>query len=433
MIYLLTTAIIQPVTFSEGMMQFMLVVGISFAAITALASFLRFQTITGNLALSADAESEAEPTANQFQAELLRRVGGSSAQTNPLIAACVGLRGRDALAASAGEDGLREIIEWMQSILRQNLRAADIVVRLDAEQIGILVPACKRDTGVAIMNRLAAAVGTGLCRTAGGWAGHISIFAGVVSFPENGVTMLGLINSLEQAVAEANASDGALQLAPIPEKTVRKAVGLLRDDEDLEEDEEEPAEAEKEPNAESRISPMVDPVTGVIRQEKIGSAMAKYMAGFRREGRPVTMLYLALDHTDRYIKQYGDGVRDALLHAIGELLQHETREADLLGRCGDDGLLVMLNCTEEEGMSVARRICLNARRGQVAYSKSSLRMTVSLGVAGFPAHGRTPAELMRNAEYALFEARARGGNAALLFDRSMIRERRRHNKMVDQF
>ena len=432
MIYLLTSAIIQPVTFSEGVMQFLLVVGISFAAIAALASFLRFQTITGNLSLNANAESEAEPTANQFQAELLRRVGGSSAQANPLIAACVGLRAGDALSASAGEAGVKEIGEWIQSILRHNLREADVVVRLDADRIGILVPSCKRDTGVAIMNRLAAAVGSGLCRTAGGWSGHVSIFTGLVSFPENGVTMLGLIDSLEQAVADAAASDVPLQLAPIPEKTVRKAVGLLRDDEELEEDDGEvPVEAEKEPEA--RISPMVDPVTGVIRQDKIGSAMAKYMAGFRREGLPVTMLYLGLDHTERYIKQYGDGVRDALLHAIGELLQHETREADLLGRCAEDGFLVMMNCTQEEGMSVARRICLNARRGQVQYNKSSLRMTVSLGVAGFPSHGRTPAELVRTAEYALLETRARGGNAALLFDRSMIRERRRHNKMVDQF
>ena len=247
--------------------------------------------------------------------------------------------------------------------------------------------------------------------------------------------MLMLMEGLEAGLTAAAQAEHGLFFTPPPEREAQtRHAGLLRDDDEDEEDEEaEEEEAASEAEEKQRVNPMVDPLTGVIRRDRIGTAMAKFMSAHRREGRPVTMLYLVPDHLERYVKQYGGGVEDALLRVVGELLQQETREEDLLGRYGEEGFLVLMQCSVSDGLAVARRLCTAARRGRVVHEKWNLRMTISVGVAGWPEHGRTPGELFRMAGWALEEAGARGGNAALLFDRTLVRERRRHDDHVDRF
>lgn len=431
MFLLLPLAIARSVSLTEGFFQFLVVVGLVFAAISLLVSFLRFQALTGQLDMETSEEPEPVRAANQFQTELLRRVGGGRSQSMPMVAANIGLSDRDALLVRTGEQGLLEISQWMQALARKAVRSADVVLQIDEKRLGIILSSCRREQGSTIIKRLLELIHSGLCSTGTGWTGHVDAYAGCVSFPENGATMLALVEALDQAVEVSASAENGLFFTDPPVRVERAPTGLLRDEDEDDDEEEEDADEAKQ--VVSRANPMVDPLTGVIREERLSTAMAKYMAGFRREGRPVTMLYLAIDHVERYLKQYGAGADEALLHSTGELLQRETRENDLLGRYGGDSFLALMNCTVAEGVAVARRLCAAARREQAIHGKWPLRMTVSVGVAGYPEHGRTPGELMRNAGWALREIRERGGNAALIFDRSLILERWRQDKMVDRF
>ena len=430
---LLPIAIAQSITFAEGLFQFAFVVGLAFAAIALLVSFLRFQKMTGHLTLATEEDHETFHAANQFQAELLRRVGGGQAQSAPMVAANIGLSDQETLLSACGEQGVQEMRRWMLELLRKTLRSADIVLQIDEQRIGVILSSCKREQGAAIIARLLETVRTGLCRIGSGWSGHISAHAGCVSFPENGMTMLALAEALDVAFAASNTAENALFFTEPPRPPEKPASGLLRDEEEEEEEEVEEDEDQEKDAQVVRVNPMVDTLTGVMRRDRIGTAMAKYVAPFRRDGRPVTMLYLAVDHVERYLRQYGAGADEALLRATGELLQRETREDDLLGRYDDDSFLVLMPCSISEGLVVARRLCAAARRGQAVHGKFPLRMTISVGVAGHPEHGRTPGELFRMSEWALKEARERGGNAALLFERSLIREHRMHDETVDRF
>lgn len=415
----------------QGIVQFALVVGLSFSGMVLLVSFLRFQRMTGHLKLPVAVAGETFQAANQFQAELLRRMGGGRSQTVSLVVAYIGLLDCDKLGALAGGSaGLQEARRWMLELLSQSVRQTDVMLPMDEERLGLILSACGREQGVLIMERLLQALRAGLCRTSNGWSGHLEPCAGCVVFPENGETLRALIEELEEAFSASRSGTGLVFREPSARSVPTRHEGLLRDEE--EEDEEE--EVETQESLESpRISPMVDPLTGVMRSDRIGNAMAKYMAAHRREGRPVTMLYLSADHLERYIKQYGDGADEALLRMTGELLQRETREDDLLGRYGADGFLVLMQCSMTEGLAVARRLCASARRRKAVNERWPLRITISVGVAAWPEHGRTPGELFRLANWALEEAHARGGNSALLFDRSFVRERRRLDDKVDRF
>ncbi len=428
----LPIAVLESVTLMQGTVQFALVVGLSFSAIVLLVSFLRFQRMTGHLAMPA--EDEEFQAANLFQTELLRRMGGGRSQHVSLVVAYIGLLDRDTLGAQVGGPaGLQEVGRWMRELLNQSVRQADVVLQIDEERLGLILSSCQREQGVPVMERLLQTVRDGLCRTSNGWAGHVEPCAGCVVFPENGETMRTLIEELDEAFSASQSENGLVFAEPPARPVHTRHEGLLRDEEEDEEEEKEEEVESPESHEKRRVNPMVDPLTGVIRRDRIGTAMAKYMAAHRREGRAVTMLYLAVDHVERYIKQYGGGADDALLRMTGELLQRETREDDLLGRYGADGFLVLMHCPMAEGLAVARRLCASARRQQALHEKWPLRITISVGVAAWPEHGRTPGELFRLANGALEEARARGGNAALLFDRTFVRERRRHDDRVDRF
>jgi diguanylate cyclase (GGDEF)-like protein len=429
-----TIAVIDISSVFSGLLQFLVVVAVSFGVISLITSFVRFQIITGDFAGEGVTIEDAEKAANKFQVEVLRRLAGARSTPPPFCLVHVGLMAREALEEEQGREFITEVQEYLHDTIRNCVRRTDSVFMMDDLTVTLLVGDCERQKITAMAERVVQDIYSRLYRAASGWSGHVAIHAGCASYPENGRAMQELIEMLSQAFDASWQGEHAVVLADVPvveedpeedEETIEAGQELAVDDEEDEEDE----------DAET-ISPLVDPLTGVLKADRVGSAMQKYMAGFRRAGEPVAMLYFTIDRLAKYRRQYGDEVMDALLAAVGDVLQRMTRETDLLGRYGDHSFVAMLNCPTSNALGVGRRVCAAIRRERVAFRNLPLRITVSAGVAGYPEHGRTPRELLHLTDVAAQEAQGRGGDSVVMYD-SGLKGVKPHKEaaagMVDQF
>jgi diguanylate cyclase (GGDEF)-like protein len=102
------------------------------------------------------------------------------------------------------------------------------------------------------------------------------------------------------------------------------------------------------------------------------------------------------------------------------MIERSIRHVDLAGRYGgDEFLIVLVGAPLSEGVRVAERL-----RGQVAalHKGRSPAVTVSVGVATFPADAESKNELLDRADWALYEAKRSGRNRVVAFSDGLSRE-----------
>ena len=121
-----------------------------------------------------------------------------------------------------------------------------------------------------------------------------------------------------------------------------------------------------------------------------------------RSKRSVAVLMLDLDRFKNINDTFGHDQGDKLLQIVSVRLQAAARETDTVARLGGDEFVILLENpgTPEEVAAVATRIVI--------------------GIAIYPADGNDAATLMKNADTAMYEAKAGGKNTFRFFSASMI-------------
>ena len=154
-----------------------------------------------------------------------------------------------------------------------------------------------------------------------------------------------------------------------------------------------------------------DPLTGLFNRRYLESTTERELARGRREGIPVTLLLLDLDHFKSINDRYGHAVGDEVLRQFGALLQGGTRREDVPCRLGGEEFVLLL-----PGMSVANALARGEeirRRVEaltVPSPQGEVRATISIGVAGFPSQGEHLEDLIKCADLALYAVKRSGRN-----------------------
>jgi len=163
-----------------------------------------------------------------------------------------------------------------------------------------------------------------------------------------------------------------------------------------------------------------DELTGLPNRSGLVSALDERLSGPRGRDETLALLYLDLDDFKIVNDTLGHAAGDALLAAVGERIQATLRAGDLAARIGGDEFAVLLWDTPE--LPVARRV---AERLIGAFDSGSpsdgavANARVSIGVAtGHPGAGSAD-ELLRNADVAMYSAKARGKNRIAFFEPEM--------------
>jgi diguanylate cyclase (GGDEF)-like protein len=128
-----------------------------------------------------------------------------------------------------------------------------------------------------------------------------------------------------------------------------------------------------------------------------------------RFGEPFSIVLLDLDHFKDVNDRHGHQVGDAVLIEVARRLISSIREVDVVARIGGEEFgLILPNTPVEGALHLAAKVRAIVGGQPVETDGLSLPLTVSAGVASFPDHGRTPAELYGAADAALYRAKAGG-------------------------
>ena len=132
-------------------------------------------------------------------------------------------------------------------------------------------------------------------------------------------------------------------------------------------------------------------------------------------GQSLALMFIDLDHFKRVIDSLGHLVGDVLLQTVAQRIIGTVREADLVARFGgDEFVLLLAGAAAPAAVAEVAAKQLAAIGAPLDVAGASISVTPSIGVALFPAHGSSAAELIKHADTAMYQAKA-GGRAAWQF------------------
>jgi diguanylate cyclase (GGDEF)-like protein/PAS domain S-box-containing protein len=152
-----------------------------------------------------------------------------------------------------------------------------------------------------------------------------------------------------------------------------------------------------------------DELTGLPNARLFGEHLARAVAEAQRARTRFAVLYCDLDGFKPINDELGHRAGDALLGEVATRLAATRREADVMARLGGDEFAALAtNCaTAEDAERFAERICA-ALRSPLRIGSREARITCSVGIALYPDHGATCAELLDAADGAMYAAKKRG-------------------------
>jgi two-component system, cell cycle response regulator len=154
----------------------------------------------------------------------------------------------------------------------------------------------------------------------------------------------------------------------------------------------------------------VDDVTGAYNARYLFTALDHEIRRAERYGTQLALLFLDIDRFKLVNDQHGHLVGSRTLRRLAEVLGQCIRQVDTLARYGGDEFTILLVDTSlESGIQIAERIrAAVARANFETRGSGSLQVTVSVGVAAFPMHGRGAEGLIDMADKAMYRSKSLG-------------------------
>jgi two-component system, cell cycle response regulator len=161
---------------------------------------------------------------------------------------------------------------------------------------------------------------------------------------------------------------------------------------------------------ELRFEATHDAQTGLLNHGAILELLRKEVLRSQREGTPLGVIMLDLDHFKLVNDKYGHLVGDTVLREVSRRLQLSIRPYDSVGRYGGEEFVVVApGCNLENAKSLAERLRVSVSSEPIQDSAVSISVTASLGVSSaLAANG--PDEVLRATDEALYAAKLEGRN-----------------------
>ena len=153
-----------------------------------------------------------------------------------------------------------------------------------------------------------------------------------------------------------------------------------------------------------------DPLTGLFNRRHMEESLERELQRAARSHRPVTVLMIDIDHFKRFNDTFGHEAGDVLLRELGSILKAQIRGGDIACRYGGEEFLLIL---AETGLEAAQQRA--ERLGELSkglhirhHGETLRRITISTGLACFPEHGTSAAQIVKAADEALYRAKTEG-------------------------
>lgn len=169
-----------------------------------------------------------------------------------------------------------------------------------------------------------------------------------------------------------------------------------------------------------------DSLTKLPNRLKFEKTLSQIVSSKNSTKEQFALLFLDLDGFKGVNDNQGHRIGDELLQHVSNRLVGCLQERDLLARIGGDEFAVLLRGVKsrESALSIATR--LSKAVGKLfVIDKYRLKIGVSIGLCFYPDDGDTVDELLRNADFAMYEAKADGNSGVRSFNQSMAEQYRK--------
>lgn len=347
----------------------LVVVAVSFAVLCALISLVRFQLMTEK---SRELEELGTGQEHDFRMVIMTQIAAARRAKRPITVMLLRLPESGATTAEA------------EAFVRPLVRGSDVIMVCGERLIGFLLM-CGSDKSDTPTRRIAEQAIASSIPGASGWR------FGVAGYPDHGYKTSEVYNRALTMIAEAE-SAGTL----IAGMAAADAVA----------DETSPTQG------------TIDPLTGLISEQHMIGIMRRYIARERKADNAVSLVYFDVDQFDRLLDQYGKGTTDEMLKELAAYLDQSIRETDIIARFGEAGMVVSMSAPPAAAAVAAQRILFAVRKAAFK-AGNGMKVSLSAGVAGYPDVIGTVVQYFVAAEAALQNARLRGRNQCVKYDRTM--------------
>ena len=162
-----------------------------------------------------------------------------------------------------------------------------------------------------------------------------------------------------------------------------------------------------------------DPVTGLVNRFALMDRLAQALTSMERLPGRVAVFFVDIDHFKEVNDSFGHDAGDEVLAEVGRRLSRFSRHSDTAARLGGDEFVVLCTslCDDDDVTLVASRIVEGVRATFVRDGRE-LSVTCSVGIAFTSDPFVEPEQLIRDADEAMYEAKASGRDRHRIFDPS---------------
>jgi diguanylate cyclase (GGDEF)-like protein/PAS domain S-box-containing protein len=172
-----------------------------------------------------------------------------------------------------------------------------------------------------------------------------------------------------------------------------------------------------------------DALTGLPNRTFLNEELPRLIDEAARRGDSLSILYIDCDNFKNINDSRGHSIGDDYLRSVARRLRDSIASPDLVVRMGGDEFLVVTRHygLDPDSAAIAERVAA-ALKKPVRLGEATYSATTSIGMSVYPRDATTMSELLRSADIALYEAKARGRDNVQMFDAAM--NKRVHTRLA---
>ncbi len=166
-----------------------------------------------------------------------------------------------------------------------------------------------------------------------------------------------------------------------------------------------------------RTMATIDPLTGVLNRQAIFGVLEDEIRRASRYARPLSVVFVDIDHFKRVNDTYGHAAGDLLLHQVAAGLRQNLRASDHVGRYGGEEFMLVLPETDvPAAAAIGEKLRRLVGASELLLEDGTvLRVSISAGVAGGLSQHLQLDTLVRDADAALYAAKGLGRDQVYVF------------------
>lgn len=159
-----------------------------------------------------------------------------------------------------------------------------------------------------------------------------------------------------------------------------------------------------------------DTLTGLPNRNLFNSRLDRALARSKRSQQKVGLMFVDLDRFKDVNDSLGHDAGDQLIQEAARRIESVLRKTDTVARFGGDEFVTIVEASSDlEGMMIAAQKVVDVLQEPFTIQRTNNFVTASIGLAVYPDDATESAVLLKNADIAMYEAKAQGKNRCVAY------------------